>query len=266
MDRFFLDIKEIYIAHEYEITEENKCDYTLGRGSYGLVFCISGSATYRFTNGEVLNVKAGDLLMIGKNSAYKIVLPKPFKHYTVNFDIHDGSSSLPITQDGYFKTSPQNFDEYKRAFKELTKNRELIGDELRDMNTVGRLYSILGMLFKDEEEKTQETYQYRRLMPAKSYIEQNFGDNITLDTLAKIANMSITNFRREWLRAYGETSVQYRDRRRLESAVSYLMSGCYNVNEVAALLGFEDVSYFVRFFKKKTGLTPGEVKKQNFGT
>ena len=261
MERFFLDIKEIYIAHECEITEENKCDYTSGRGAYGLVCCISGSATYRFTNGEVLNVKEGDLLIIGKDSAYKIVLPKPFKHYTVNFDIHEETSSLPIKKDGYYKTSPQSFEEYKRAFKELTKSRELIGDELLDMSTVGRLYGILGTLVKDEEERTKERYEYRRLLPAKNYIEKNFSENITLEALAKIANMSITNFRREWKRIYKNTPHEYQDVLRFKKARALLTGGFKPIVEIAAECGFCNPSYFVRSFKKSTGLTPLEYRQ-----
>jgi AraC-like DNA-binding protein len=49
---------------------------------------------------------------------------------------------------------------------------------------------------------------------------------------------------------------------RLNFAKDYLSCGYYTVAEVAKKCGFEDASYFVRFFKKKTGCTPNEFKKQ----
>ena len=118
------------------------------------------------------------------------------------------------------------------------------------------LYELLSYIFTfDGIERSASSYS-SRLEMAREYIDTHLTESFSIADLAEISDMSTTSFRREWLRAYGETSVQYRDRRRLESAVSYLMSGYYNVNEVAALLGFEDVSYFVRFFKKHKGVTP----------
>lgn len=261
MAGFTVDIKEVYVAHEYEINEQNKCDYTTGRGAYGLVFCISGSATYKFKSGEVMNAKEGDLLLLGKNTAYRILLPKPFKHYTVNFDIHEEDSVLPMSKDGYYKITPNSFDEYNRAFKELTKSRELTADELRDMSMIGRLYGIFGMMAKDEEQRSFESYEYRRLLPAKSYIEQNFSGSITLDTLARLANMSVTNFRREWKRIMKSTPLEYRDVLRFKKAKELLSGGFKPVVEIAAECGFCNPSYFVRSFKKYTGLTPCEYRQ-----
>jgi AraC-like DNA-binding protein len=78
--------------------------------------------------------------------------------------------------------------------------------------------------------------------------------------------MSATNFRREWKKIYLETPLQYRDSIRLYYAKEYLNSGYYTVTEIAEKCGFDDVSYFVRFFKKKAGRTPGELKKKFLGS
>ena len=59
--------------------------------------------------------------------------------------------------------------------------------------------------------------------------------------------------------------MQYRDSTRLYYAKEYLNSGYYTVSEIAEKCGFDDVSYFVRFFKQKTGLPPGEYKKEFLG-
>ena len=44
--------------------------------------------------------------------------------------------------------------------------------------------------------------------------------------------------------------------------ISFNSEGFFSVQEVAKKCGFDDASYFVRFFKKQTGLTPCEFKKQ----
>ena len=120
-------------------------------------------------------------------------------------------------------------------------------------------------LFYSDCINRQNAASYNRLLPAKEYIEQYFHQPISLEELAKLSNMSATNFRREWKKIYLETPLQYRDSIRLYYAKEYLNSGYYTVTEIAEKCGFDDVSYFVRFFKKKVGLTPGEFKKKFLG-
>lgn len=261
MKNFELDIKSVSTAHKYELNEQNKCDYFAGRGTYGLVFCVSGQAKYKFKDGRELNVQGGDLLIIGISAAYKIILPVPFKHYTVNFDIHEESSTLPMEKNGYYKIKVSSPENYKRAFSELTKSRELLANELRDMSTIGRLYSIFGMIANDEAQRTEESYEYRRLLPAKRFIESNPIAKFTLDTLARLTNMSVTNFRREWKRIYKSTPLAYRDALRIKRAKELLTSSFSTISEISDVCSFDNPSYFIRFFKKHTGLTPSEYRK-----
>jgi AraC-like DNA-binding protein len=117
------------------------------------------------------------------------------------------------------------------------------------------------MLSRDEAKKASETYECKRLSRAKELIESNPIVKISLEQLAKMSNMSITNFRREWKRVYKNTPLEYRDVLRLQKAKELLALNFIPIVEVAEKCGFEDGSYFVRFFKKQVGLTPGEYRK-----
>ena len=50
--------------------------------------------------------------------------------------------------------------------------------------------------------------------------------------------------------------------KRIEKAKIYLTETDFKVYEVADILGFENVTYFSRFFKKHTGMSPKEYKEQ----
>ena len=128
------------------------------------------------------------------------------------------------------------------------------------MRSIGYLYELLSQLYLGYM-KEHDAASHQRLIPAKEYIEQHFECPVTLEQLAFLSNMSVTNFRREWKKYCSESPIQYRDSIRLYYAKEYLSSGYYTVTEVAKKCGFEDTSYFVRFFKQKTGLTPGEFRK-----
>lgn len=257
---FFVDIKRIDIAHEFTLDRIHKCQYPFGRGCFGLVYILDGQAEYRFFTGEHINVAKGDLLFLPSKSAYVIETLGAFRHYTVNFDIHTESSSLDLLESSHSLLQNKNSERFEMIFKRLVNmwNTKKTGYE---MQAVGILYELLSIFFLEYTGKNGRTTD-RRLLSTKEYIEQNFDKMIRLEDLAKLAGMSVTNFRREWSKRYPEPPMQYRDSIRLYYAKEYLNSGYYTVSEVAEKCGFEDASYFVRFFKKKTGVTPGCIKKK----
>ena len=93
-DGFFVDVKNIQLAHEYILDRTRRCEYPYGRGHYGLVCVLSGRAESRFYTGERIILSYGDVLFLFPNCSYSIATEKEFKHYTVNFDIHEELSRL----------------------------------------------------------------------------------------------------------------------------------------------------------------------------
>ena len=250
---FYFDIRSIRIAHEFTLDLARKCEYPNGRGSYGLVYVLDGQADYRFFGGERITVGRGDCLLIRPDSAYFIETQGPFRHYTVNFDIHTESSSPDAFDESTYLLQCKSAEQVELTFKRLVSlwNAKKAGFE---MQTVGLLYELLSFFYNVYAEKKRECDD--RLRIAQEYIEQSFDQPIRLKELAYLTSMSVTGFRREWAKKYAETPMQYRDSIRLYYAKEYLSSGYYNVSEVALKCGFDDVSYFVRFFKKKVGITP----------
>ena len=100
-----------------------------------------------------------------------------------------------------------------------------------------------------------------RLIPAREFINSHFNEPLRLGFLAALCNMSVTNFRREWQKQYSDTPMRYRDELRLIYAKEYLALGYYSIAEIAAKCGFDDLSYFIRFFKKHIGSTPSAYSK-----
>jgi len=262
-DNFYIDIRKINHAHEFTLDAKNGCEYLNGRDLYGLVFCIEGEAEYRFCSGERCKVSAGELLLLSPNAAYSIIINGKFRHYTVNFDIHEESSTIPCLQGAFCFLHSDSADKYKQIFKRLTSLRvfERIGAEMLALSC---LYELLSTFFLELYTHEHGSVRYERILPAKEYIDSHSNKPLSLDLLARLCNMSITNFRREWTKIYGETPLQYRDRVRLFYAKEYLSSGYYTVGEVACRCGFDDVSYFVRFFKKHTGSTPRNFIQKQF--
>ncbi len=250
---FSIDVERIALAHEFTLDSSRRCEYPNGRGTYGLVYVLEGEAEYRFFGGGRVRARRGDCLFISDASAYVIETEEPFLHDTVNFEIHAESSSLGVLDAPYCLLRGEHTEQLERIFRRLVTlwSARRTGYE---MQAVGVLYELLSRFYLAYTEKTGDTDA--RLTRAREYIEQHFAEAIGLKELAYLSNMSVTNFRREWARHYALPPMQYRDSVRIAYAKEYLSSGYYSVTEVAHRCGFEDVSYFVRFFGKKVGVTP----------
>ena len=259
-DSLYIDIKKIKLAHEFVLNKKNKCVYPDGREYYGIVYCIAGSAGYKFSSGESCELNAGDIILLPPTAAYSIVTKKEFVHYTINFEIHKEFSDVDFLKDTYYLLHSENQQMYHHLFKN-TVSQWAGKKSCFEMRATACLYELLSILSAEILQKEKSATSYLRLNPAKEYIEQNYNLKMSLDMLANLVNMSVTNFRREWIKTYGETAFQYREKVCLSYAKDYLASGFYTVGEVASKCGFDDVNYFIRFFKKHTGISPGKFKK-----
>ncbi len=251
---FFIDVSHVVVAHEFVLRAPRGTAYPNGREHYGLIVPIEGEAEYCFPNGEHVLLHAGEVLFLSPHAAYSIRLLHDFRHYTVNFDIHE-ESSTPFFQDKcYTLLKTDSIGSYRNAMRELTA-LHLHGKNGGEMREVGYVYELLALFFFDLSMEKKDKNAYRRILPVKTYIEQNYMREIRLETLAVLAHMSVTNFRREFRKVFGETAMQYRDRIRIASAKEYLLGG-YTITETALSCGFFDMGYFIRFFKKHVGVTP----------
>ncbi len=97
---------------------------------------------------------------------------------------------------------------------------------------------------------------------AQNIIEKNLSEKISMETLSHKLNVSRRNFDRRFIKATGNTPVEYAQRVKMEAVKKYLEASKKNVNEVMYEVGYSDVKAFREVFKKVTGLSPVEYKKK----
>ena len=110
--------------------------------------------------------------------------------------------------------------------------------------------------------KTQKEI-FRRLLLAKEYLNSNSDKDVKLEDLAKYCCLSISHLLRTFKEAYGKTPYQYLIQLRLDRAKLLLRTTDYSASEITRLVGFENLSSFVRLFKNCIGMTPSRYKKAN---
>lgn len=91
---------------------------------------------------------------------------------------------------------------------------------------------------------------------AQTYIEKNLSEKISFETLASTLATSRRNFDRRFIKATGNTPVEYLQRVKVEVAKSILEKGKKSIFEVMNEVGYSDDKAFREVFKKITGLSP----------
>ena len=100
------------------------------------------------------------------------------------------------------------------------------------------------------------------LQTAISYIETNYMDKISIDTLAKLCCMSKYHFIRFFYTETQQTPIEYINFFRIKTACKLLKSQKEDkIITIAMAVGFNDLSNFNRTFKRALGQTPAEYRK-----
>ncbi len=100
------------------------------------------------------------------------------------------------------------------------------------------------------------------LVKVLTYIEQHLEEKITLSELTNLCCMSIPSFSKKFKEKTGVTAVEYINERRIEKAKNLMKNQKYSLWEISEMTGFSNANYLVRVFKKVTGQTASEYRKQ----
>jgi len=79
--------------------------------------------------------------------------------------------------------------------------------------------------------------------------------------LAEKVGMSSRNFNRRFKQATGKTALKYLQLLRIEAAKTELENWQRTFDEISFKIGYENVSFLRRIFKRVTGLSPAAYKK-----
>lgn len=94
----------------------------------------------------------------------------------------------------------------------------------------------------------------------KQFIQRNLREKLYVEDLARLVHINDQHLMRIFKKETGMSLTQYINEQRLLMAGHLLKHSDYNINYVADLVGFENLSYFTRLFKKNTGFTPSEYR------
>ncbi|MBR1721890.1 MAG: AraC family transcriptional regulator [Treponema sp.] len=245
---------------------------------FELIYITCGQGIFT-VNGKCYLCKEGDLVVIPPGAIHSIERNQEdcIEYFNILFSfslLEENSMSLCYKK---FLTLISEYDCMKEnriecdsrigkmlasSVKDLIDNRhqKYSGYELMIKS---QLYKILYILFhenlnekKEKSHNQKEMENARRLKKILLYTREHFTEKISIDEAAKIVFLSPSRFMAFFKSQTNTSFVQYLINYRLEIAAEEIIQSRLTITEIAMKNGFENISYFIRSFKKKFGKSP----------
>lgn len=112
--------------------------------------------------------------------------------------------------------------------------------------------------------RTHKEYIYNPLINRViSYIKKNIENDLSLHKISSFVNVHPNYLSSAFKKEMGKSLIEYINEQKIDAIKLYMSYTNQSISEISDTFNFSHLSYFCRFFKKHTGLTPLEYKKQN---
>lgn len=131
--------------------------------------------------------------------------------------------------------------------------------------TIGYLYLLLAWLVKTFNNGKIQALDYhkKQFYSVLNFIQNNFSRNITINELCKSVGYDRTYIYKMFMKNVGISPTEYIEGLRLHYARELLAQNKMSINEIGFSVGFNDIDWFNKTFKKKMGMTPNVFRQEN---
>lgn len=200
---------------------------------------------------------------------------------TPNHRVYIAFAEAEETWHRWVTVNPDEIDEQASAFLEqlpaslpLSGNMNALVDVLVDLQrqelsgdsaVQHSLAQAAIQLYASESRKGAAAGKPSAIAHVKSFVQENYGDELTLVRLASAARMTSGHLVRVFKQHEGITPMEYVWQYRLERGVELLRTTGLLVGEVAERCGFKTSYHFARRVKAETGSTPTQIRWAHWG-
>ena len=94
-----------------------------------------------------------------------------------------------------------------------------------------------------------------------AFVSSHYGEKITLEQIAEAGNVCRSSCCKLFKKYQGSTPIEYLNDFRIKMSMNQLKHTDRSITEIAFLCGFRHSSYYTEMFRKSTGVTPGQFRK-----
>jgi AraC-like DNA-binding protein len=233
--------------------------------AYGLDYVLDGSGYLSRASGKPMFFKKDCLILAfqGHWYSYKPVPGAFFKHIWIRFNGKLAETMMNMISPGKpIVLKPENPRKFRYSFEyilEMSKKNTGIAAA----QASGELCSLLAEItstyhneFLSDEESLNIIEKFRK------YVDENTRErHFDVKKFLKMEKVGYESFRKKFKAVTGMYPYSYWLNRKLSMAQNMLENSERNISEIAESLNFANVYVFSSFFKRKTGVSPLQYRK-----
>ncbi|WP_106496214.1 AraC family transcriptional regulator [Lentibacillus sp. Marseille-P4043] len=230
-----------------------------------LFYIVKGKGSFILPNHEI-PVRENDLVIINPNVEHTERSNLKDSLEYIALGIEGLSFSLPEE-----KSSQMGLYTYQGDRVDILFYLNRLLDEVQDNNedyevVCQNIIEILIVKLRRGKKFTIEKTQSKNINKAsafiKYYINQNYRDTITLNTLANVGHINKYYLAHTFKKDIGISPIEYLNQIRIREAQILLETTNYNIADIAEFTGFSSQSFFAQAFKRATSQTPSRYRKE----
>lgn len=183
----------------------------------------------------------------------KMIYDKEFPDFLLNV-----KKITPISCDKL--TASRLLESYITSLQFYFDNPALVSEELLKI----KLKELILLLAKTDNAETIQSLIAglftKTEIDFKEVMEANIYNNFTLEELAALCNLSLSSFKRAFVKYYSSSPAKYIKKRKLEQAAKLLESTTLRISDIAYDCGFTDLAHFSRSFQKAYETSPSDFR------
>ncbi len=252
-----------FMVEKYEYEHKNTCDFSnCPRPHFCMGYILEGEGAFNeIGENNTIIVKKGDIIFVPITSRYVSSWKGDSKISYISFhfsfegvnNLNDGST-MKVQ-----KIHLEDTENIKSMFVEAFENTN--GGVSQRLKTLANFYNILSMA-EQKIVKTKNDNSFKKIVNAVKYINMNSEKPVNVKELADMCNMSESNFYPCFRNCMKMSPIEYKNLISINRAMKLMIAEPdMSVEEISTVVGFCTSAYFRRQFKKITGKTPKEYKK-----
>ncbi|MDU2489533.1 MAG: AraC family transcriptional regulator [Clostridium celatum] len=249
-----------------------------------VIIVLDGSCDYRINLNSFI-VNKGDILIIDSQSLHSLTCISnknmTWASFVFNMNMLKSSNTdgtllkyiapllnhehqLPIILKDNINCYPKIFDVIENII--YCYYEKDIAYELELKSLLFKFFSLLyknDLIERNQSKNNLTINTTDKIKLVLNYINDHYSEDISINTLAELCEYSEYHFMRFFKKHIGLTCVQYINNLRLEKSSILLTSTNNAIMDISLEVGFDNLSYFNKLFKRKYNLTPKEFRTIN---
>ncbi len=238
---------------------------------HALGMMLSGESHYYTNEGNYI-AKEGSIGLIRRNQLVKKFKKpasngEPFKLVSILFDqnsLHQYAAENNIPKQNAYQGAPVidlTSNVFLKGFFDsllpYVANPKKLTPKLSALKTREAIELLLQI--DDSFQNILFDFREPHKIDLEAFINQNYKYNVPMPTFAKLTGRSLSTLKRDFAKIFNASPEKWLQQKRLEQAHYLLSQKKQRPSEVYLEVGFENLSHFSFAFKKRYGLTPGEL-------